>query len=333
MNDDEARRRERALCRYQVISAYLAIDPPRGRREALRQKLAAKLWRDPDGQPMQVAAETIRVWVRRYREGGFAALMDKPRARPGVQTLSPEIVERLGALEREVPERSLDRLLRIVEETGQVEPGRVTRSTLHRVLQAAGISGRPPAASDDDDLDRFESDAPNALWQSDLLKGPWLPDPDKPGKMRRAHLYAFLDDHSRLLLHGRFSFKGDLPALELVFRRALQKWGRPGRCYLDYVACHIIQVLLPLRLCGHCAEKHVPIGTQGKKWPHDDATTIDLFPADRGEEVPPWTQFSLPRPRRHCARRGSRPPSRGTWSGSSPPGSAAPRSATRSARA
>ncbi|MEO0601342.1 MAG: helix-turn-helix domain-containing protein [Myxococcota bacterium] len=227
MNDDEARRRERALCRYQVISAYLAIDPPRGRREALRRQLAAKIWRDPDGQPLQVAAETIRVWVRRYRQGGLDALMDKPRARPGVQTLSPEIIERLCALKREVPERSLDRLLRIVEETGQTAPGLVTRSTLHRVLQAAGISGRPPTPSDDDDLDRFESDAPNALWQSDLLKGPWLPDPDKPGKMRRAHLYAFLDDHSRLLLHGRFSFKVSTQLRHLPERQALgELWRR-----------------------------------------------------------------------------------------------------------
>jgi len=51
--------------------------------------------------------------------------------------------------------------------------------------------------------------------------------------MRRALLYAFLDDHSRLLLHGRFSFRENLPVLELVFRRALQRWGRPRRVYYD----------------------------------------------------------------------------------------------------
>ncbi|MEO0602888.1 MAG: integrase, partial [Myxococcota bacterium] len=67
-------------------------------------------------------------------------------------------------------------------------------------------------------------------------------------------LYAFLDDHSRLLLHGRFSFKGDLPALELVFRRALQKWGRPGRCYYDngavYRSRHMRQIIAELGLHG-----------------------------------------------------------------------------------
>lgn len=250
MKDDEERRRDRALARYQVISGYLALDPPRGRRGPLREKLAAKTWVDAEGQPLRVTAETIRVWVRRYREGGLPALMDKSRPRPGVGVLPPDVIELACALKREVPQRSLDRLIRILEDTGQVEPGVVRRSTLHRVLQAEGISARPPVAGDTEDLDRFEAEAPNDLWQSDLLKGPWLPDPKRPGKMRRAHLYAFLDDHSRLLLHGRFSFKEDLPALELVFRRALQKYGRPRRCYYDngavYRSRHMKQIVAEL---------------------------------------------------------------------------------------
>src|SRR5687768_4805274 len=60
-----------------------------------------------------------------------------------------------------------------------------------------------------------------------------LPDPNQPGKLRRAVLYAFLDDHSRLVLDARFSFKGDMPALELCMRRALQKWGVPRKVYYD----------------------------------------------------------------------------------------------------
>ena len=71
---DEDRRRERALARYQVISAYLALDPPRGKRRSTRERLAAKVWTDERGRPFQVSPSTIRVWVRRYRKGGLAAL-------------------------------------------------------------------------------------------------------------------------------------------------------------------------------------------------------------------------------------------------------------------
>lgn len=223
-----------ALARYQVISAYLALEPRRGQRTQLLVKLAARVWRGPEGEDFHVAAETIRVWVRRYRAGGLERLRDKPRPRRGVGVLEPDEIERIVQLKRDVPERSLDRLLTIAEGAGVIAPGRLRRSTLHRVLCAHQLSARPLAkTADTSDLDRFEADSPNDLWQSDMLAGPWLPDPERPGKMRRAYLYAFLDDHSRLILHGRFSFRGDLPALELVFRRCLQKWGRPRRCYYD----------------------------------------------------------------------------------------------------
>ncbi|MEL6186964.1 MAG: hypothetical protein AAFU79_20250 [Myxococcota bacterium] len=110
--------------------------------------------------------------------------------------------------------------------------GLLTRSTVHRVLQEAGLSKRPMAKTTTQDLDRFEADRLNDLWQDGLLRGPYLPDPDRPGRTRRADLYAFIDDHSRLLLHGRFAFREHLPMLDLVFRRALQKYGIPRR--IDY---------------------------------------------------------------------------------------------------
>ena len=247
---DKDPRRARALARYQVISAYLALDPPRGKRKPTREQLAAKVWTDEHGQRFQVSAETIRVWVRRYNKGGLDALADKQRTRRGTVALSAEQVELVCDLKREVPERSLDRIITIAEQMNLVEPGVLRRSTLHRVLQHAGISRRPPSDADRTDLDRFEADFSGELWQSDMLVGPWLPDPARPGKMRRAYLYAFLDDHSRLLLYGRFSFKGDLPALELVLRRCLQRWGKCRKLYYDngatYRAGHMTHIVAEL---------------------------------------------------------------------------------------
>ena len=239
-----------ALCRYQVISAYLALEPPRGQRGPLRDELATRTWTGASGESLTVSAETIRVWVRRYRKGGLDGLRDKPRPRRGSRALTEEQIELACRLKEEVPERSLDRLITIMEGLGLVEPSVVRRSTLHRALQARGLSARRARVPDTHDLDRFEADHANDLWQSDMLCGPWLPDPERPGKVRRAWLYGFLDDHSRQLLHGRFSFKGDLPALELVFRRALQKYGRPRRVYYDngqtYRSRHMKQIVATL---------------------------------------------------------------------------------------
>jgi transposase InsO family protein len=241
---------QKALCRYEVISPYIAARPKRGQKKELLKQLAEREWTDEKGEPMKVEAETIRSWLRRYRKRGLAGLMDKPRAQRGVQALTPEEVKLVCKLKREVPERSLDRIITIVDDMKLMEPGTLRRSTLHRVLQAKGLSARGGRVPDVHDLDRFEALSPNSTWQSDMLVGPWLPDPERPDKMRRAYLYAFIDDHSRLLLHGRFSFKGDLPALELVFRRCLQKWGVPTRVYYDnaqvYRSGHMKQVVATL---------------------------------------------------------------------------------------
>ena len=240
-----------ALLRYQAISAYLSLRPPRGQRTALLRQLAEQTWRLPDGRQVQFAAETLRAWVRRFRRGGIEALEDKPRPRPGVQILDPEHIDILCRLKRDVPARSIDRVIRIARST-EVIPSTVplSRSTVHRVLQAHGLSKRKQGAASTDDLDRFEAAFANDLWQSDMLMGPWLPDPDKPGKKRRAWLHAFIDDHSRLLLAGRWDFKSDLPVLELAFKEALRRFGTPKRVYYDnggpYRSHHMAQIVAVL---------------------------------------------------------------------------------------
>ncbi len=233
----------KALCRYEVISRYLASKPKRGVKKKLLEKLSQERWPRPDGTFFTVSAETIRAWARRYRRSGIGGLMDKERPKRGVSVLNEEQQEIICKLKEDVPGRSIERIINIAERTNLVEKGVLRRSTVHRVLQSKGLSKRRCRVPDKDDLDRFEADCPNDLWQSDMLVDPWLPDPDRPGKVRRAKLFLFLDDHSRMILHGRFSFDEGLPYMELVFRRAVQKYGVPSRVYFDngkvYRANHI----------------------------------------------------------------------------------------------
>lgn len=233
----------KALCRYEVISRYLASKPKRGLKKKLLEKLSKERWEGPDGTFFTASAETIRAWARRYRRSGLPGLMDKERPKRGVSVLTEEQQDIICGLKEDVPGRSLERIISIAEKTDLVEEGVLRRSTVHRVLQSRGLSKRRCRVPDTEDLDRFEADYPNDLWQSDMLVGPWLPEPDHPGKMRRAKLFLFIDDHSRRILYGRFSFDEGLPYMELVFRRAVQKYGLPRRVYFDngkvYRANHI----------------------------------------------------------------------------------------------
>lgn len=230
---DQDRITQKALLRFQIISAYLAANPPRGKRREIIEQLAAKSWMLESGEVFVVKAETIRYWIRLYRSGGFEALKDKPRSHRSFRAIPQPFIDTACKLKIEVPQRTIERIIVIMENMQLAPPGLLRRSTLHRALQAKGLSARKLAVPDRQDLDRWQADYANDLWQADMLQGPWLPDPHSPGKMQRTYLYAFLDDASRLLLYGRFFFKGDLPALELVLKRALQRYGRPAKLYYD----------------------------------------------------------------------------------------------------
>jgi len=237
---------ERALIRFQVVSAYLAIDPPRGQRHVVRKELAAKTWTFPDGRPFPFAAETLRGWVRAYRRHGLNGLEDSTRSRVGVRVLTPAQIELVCDLKRKVPQRSIDRIIEIAEDLEKVPRGLLKRSTVHRVLVGRGLSKRPKGKASTADLDRFEAAWANDLWQSDMRTGPYLPDPSRPGKRRQTWLSLFLDDHSRLILSWVWSFKNDRHPLMRAFREALRRHGRPLRVYYDnggpYVSEYMKQV-------------------------------------------------------------------------------------------
>ena len=94
-----------AIARYQAIAAYIAVLPDRGRRRPFLEQLAARSWPGPDGEPFMASAETLRVWVRRYRKGGLDALADAPMPRRGVAVLTEAEIATFCALKREVPAR------------------------------------------------------------------------------------------------------------------------------------------------------------------------------------------------------------------------------------
>ena len=105
---------KKALLRFQIISAYLAANPPRGKRGQMLEHLAAKTWFLESGEVITVKPETIRYWIRMYRLGGFEALKDKPRKDKGVRAIPEELIENACELKIEVPERSIQRIITIM---------------------------------------------------------------------------------------------------------------------------------------------------------------------------------------------------------------------------
>jgi len=138
---------KKALLRFQIISAYLATNPPRGKRRQMLEHLAAKSWFLESGEVITVKPETIRYWLRIYRLGGFEALKDKPRKDRGIRAIPKDLIEKACKLKLEVPERSIERIITIMENMQLAPPGPLAQIHSAQGLAGAGTisqkAGRP----------------------------------------------------------------------------------------------------------------------------------------------------------------------------------------------
>src|SRR5260370_1127502 len=82
---------------------------------------------------------------------------------------------------------------------------------------------------------RYEAPRPNARWIGDFLVGPWVPYPKAP-RSRRAKLILFVDDCSRLLVHGVWSFEETTRVAQLTLKAAILRRGVPETLYFYHGA-------------------------------------------------------------------------------------------------
>jgi len=173
----------------------------------------------------------VRRYLAAYQAHGFESLLPKTRRDAGQpRVIDQAVIAQAIALREQQPSRTTPMIAEILKREGKL----VNPHTLTTHLRMAGKTRRL-LRTDHVAYKRFERDHVNALWQSDASDGPWLPDPDRmvPNRMRRTHLIAFVDDHSRLVTYAQFFFDEALPRLERVFKVALLRHGVPAAIYVD----------------------------------------------------------------------------------------------------
>ena len=224
MSLEEHRRRERAnaigLFRYQLICPALEDGLSTRQRGRLVREIAERRHIDPFGTQVQIARATLDRWIRRYRGGGFEALVPEPR-RLATRT-DTQVLELAASLKRENPARTVAQVARILRTATGWAP---SESTLLRHFHRCELMG-PAAGQSAEVFGRFEAADPNELWVGDALHGPRVGD-------RKTYLFAFLDDHSRLVVGHRFGFAEDTVRLAAALKPALAARGVPTGIYVD----------------------------------------------------------------------------------------------------
>ena len=174
-----------------------------------------------------ISERTLRRYLESYRKHGLKGL--EPVGRPEAGTfkaIPAEVLEIAMECRRELPERSVRNIIKILEGDGHIKPGTVSRSTLSHNLLALGHSTKQLRnESGTRAARRFVRIGRNTLWQSDCKFGPHIPN-DK-GKNSRTYLLSFIDDCTRVVTHSEFYFNHRVPVLEDCFRKGMIKFGKP----------------------------------------------------------------------------------------------------------
>jgi hypothetical protein len=232
-----------ALWKLSVLGPLVSARLEHGDRRAWFLETAERLHQRPNGRLVRLSARTIESWYYAYRQGGLTALGRRRRSDRGrTRALTPELAELVLRAKREKPRRSIHRILRMLERAKVIRPGELSRSSVHRLLLAQGISGRPkrgPAAERRSFLVEHAGD----LFMGDALHGPLAVASD--GRVRKAYLLSQIDGATRYVPHSYFALGETAIEHEYGFKQALLKAGRPRVYYVDRV--QILHFAVPTR--------------------------------------------------------------------------------------
>jgi len=267
-NPETDRRHAIALFRYGLIAELVHLPPgAKGLYERIREKAAAD-YTIPGSARTRVAPETLRDWLKRYRKGGFDALMPKPRADRGRSRALPQpVADLLITLKEDHPEISVPLVIRAARASGEVpEALPLPPSTVHRLLARHGLMRKDPDAPTDRDRRRFAFERAGELWMSDVMHGPSVLVGDRT--KRKSYLIAFLDDATRVIPFAAFALSENTQAFLPIFKQALMRRGLPQRLYVDnganYRSHHLALVCAKLGVALIHARPHQPQG-KGKQ--------------------------------------------------------------------
>ena len=226
----EEQKKDVATFRFGVIHELVNTkELSRGEQERLIRDKCGRRWSIPFSNRTRIGRTTILRWVRLYRaaNGRLESLLASERSdRGATRSMDEESCLSLIALRREFPKVTIKALIsKMAEANPEVM---LNASSVYRLLKREGMT--KPEQQKCEDRRKFEAELANDIWQSDVLHGPMVM---VGAKLRKAYLIAFLDDHSRLILHGEFYLSEGIDCFVNALEKALLKRGLPRKLYTD----------------------------------------------------------------------------------------------------
>ena len=254
---------QEALHRFQLISTLIAADADPAKRIAERKKLA---------ESHDISERTLRRYEAAFRKAGFEGLKPASRAEAEVKGPFPGFKKALNEailLKREVPSRSVNQIIFILEAERVVSPGQLKRPTLQRYLYKAGFGKKQMKKVTEGEKSssrRFCKPHRMMLTQADIKYVMKLPL-GKNGEKVECYIAALIDDHSRFILASGVYDHQDADIVEDIYRKAILKWGTFQSTYVDngkqFVSTQLVRTLNRLGI-RHLRAKPYAAASKGK---------------------------------------------------------------------
>ena len=230
---------ETALNRFKMIAPLCDETIDQAKRVQLRKEIALA---------NDLSYKTIKRYDDAFQAQGFEGLKPKDRMSRESEQLPEnydDLVQEAIQLRREVPSRSVDKIITILELENRVAPGMLKRSTLQHRLYEAGFGSthlKVYKEAQESSSKRFCKPHRMMLIQGDIKYGPKLPI-GKNGAMVQTYLSSAIDDHSRMVLSSKFYDNQEELIVEETFRDVILKYGAFDTCYFDRGSQYIARQL------------------------------------------------------------------------------------------
>jgi transposase InsO family protein len=258
------RRDDVALFRYGLIADLTHMEPGEAGTYARLKEKASHRYAIPGSHRTEVAAETMRGWLRAWRKGGFDALRPKPRADQGqARAIPQEVTDLLCTIKEDKRELSVRMVIEAARASGEV-PGEMelAPATVHRLLSRQGLMAKRPDEPTSKDRRHFAFDKANELWMSDVMHA--VPVSVEGQRRYKTYLIAFIDDATRVVPFAAFALSENTAAFLPILEQAIRRRGLPKRLYVDngavYRSHHLELVCAKLGITLIHSRPYIPQG-------------------------------------------------------------------------
>lgn len=226
MNEEEMK--ELALFRFSLIAPVVNKTYNTKSKMEYFRTVASKQHILPNNQTASYSVASIKGWYLDYKKGGFDSLIPKSRSDIGKpRVINNEAIVKIHDIKAKFPYITGKLVYQKLIEEGYIKMSSTSMSAVLRYIRENNLKRNQVFP---EDRKAFEMEFANDCWQSDTTHGPVI---KVSGQKHQTYLITLLDDASRIITHGEFFFNDNAVNMQIVFKKAIKKYGVPKKLFVD----------------------------------------------------------------------------------------------------